>query len=400
MGRRLPARPRRRHPHQDARHRPHGPQAPRRAPGGEHPLRTADLGAHAAHALPPPRRPSPRRLHHRQHAPRPPSTSPPTAASQASTSSTSTTTPRPPNRGRQAPTAPPAAHASVTSGARAVASRKGGGDAFAHGDARPFFALVGCPVWHLAKNLSRCPLLTPRADVEQSDEVRDTRRGHRPRARVKVASSGGRARSPAASATASFRPQPQRRAAPRRRARASRRGAGWVSGMRSGHDTMLAADSPPSGMPHSPTRGEPVPARPRVYRAARGLARMAGEHCVGCSFGPAWSAIAPWPRGGRHGNRNTRTRGPEGRAPHPGCTGGGSSLLVGIAPLLLGLAGLIVLEGPADRPELDQPPAVILSYFGGAGHGRPRQLPAHARGGGVRLVRRLAAGRPSPEGGR
>src|SRR5512132_1177275 len=39
-------------------------------------------------------------------------------------------------------------------------------------------------------------------------------------------------------------------------------------------------------------------------------------------------------------------------------------LLAGIAPLLLGLAGLIVLEGPADRPELNQPPAVILSYFG------------------------------------
>ena len=30
--------------------------------------------------------------------------------------------------------------------------------------------------------------------------------------------------------------------------------------------------------------------------------------------------------------------------------------------MLLGLAGLIVLEGPADRPELDAPPAVILSY--------------------------------------
>jgi hypothetical protein len=39
-------------------------------------------------------------------------------------------------------------------------------------------------------------------------------------------------------------------------------------------------------------------------------------------------------------------------------------LLAGIAPLLLGLAVLIVLEGPADRPELDQPPTVILSYFG------------------------------------
>ena len=39
-------------------------------------------------------------------------------------------------------------------------------------------------------------------------------------------------------------------------------------------------------------------------------------------------------------------------------------LLAGIAPLLLGVAGLIVLEGPADRPELNQPPAVILSYFG------------------------------------
>jgi hypothetical protein len=39
-------------------------------------------------------------------------------------------------------------------------------------------------------------------------------------------------------------------------------------------------------------------------------------------------------------------------------------LLSGIAPLLLGLAGLIVLEGPADRPELNQPPAAILYYFG------------------------------------
>jgi hypothetical protein len=38
--------------------------------------------------------------------------------------------------------------------------------------------------------------------------------------------------------------------------------------------------------------------------------------------------------------------------------------LIGIAPMLLGLAGLTVLEGPADRPELDAPPAVILSYFG------------------------------------
>jgi hypothetical protein len=38
-------------------------------------------------------------------------------------------------------------------------------------------------------------------------------------------------------------------------------------------------------------------------------------------------------------------------------------LLAGVAPLVAGLAGLIVLEGVADRPELDQPPAVILSYF-------------------------------------
>ena len=38
--------------------------------------------------------------------------------------------------------------------------------------------------------------------------------------------------------------------------------------------------------------------------------------------------------------------------------------LTGIAVLVLGLAGLIVLEGPADRPELDAPRAVILAYFG------------------------------------
>jgi hypothetical protein len=35
----------------------------------------------------------------------------------------------------------------------------------------------------------------------------------------------------------------------------------------------------------------------------------------------------------------------------------------GVAPLLLGVGGLIVLEGPADRPELDQPPVMILGYF-------------------------------------
>src|SRR5215208_3899672 len=39
-------------------------------------------------------------------------------------------------------------------------------------------------------------------------------------------------------------------------------------------------------------------------------------------------------------------------------------VLAGIAPLLPGLAGLIVLEGPAHRPQLNQPPAVILSDFG------------------------------------
>lgn len=38
--------------------------------------------------------------------------------------------------------------------------------------------------------------------------------------------------------------------------------------------------------------------------------------------------------------------------------------LTGVAVLALGLAGLIVLEGPADRPELDAPRSVILSYFG------------------------------------
>ena len=40
-----------------------------------------------------------------------------------------------------------------------------------------------------------------------------------------------------------------------------------------------------------------------------------------------------------------------------------SLLASGVAPLLLALAGLIVLEGPADRPELDQPPVMILSFF-------------------------------------
>lgn len=62
----------------------------------------------------------------------------------------------------------------------------------------------------------------------------------------------------------------------------------------------------------------------------------------------------------------TATRGPEvRRVSAPGLHRERLELLLaGIAPLLLGLAGLIVLEGPADRPELNQPPAVILSYFG------------------------------------
>jgi hypothetical protein len=38
--------------------------------------------------------------------------------------------------------------------------------------------------------------------------------------------------------------------------------------------------------------------------------------------------------------------------------------LSGVAVLLLGLAGLIVLEGPADRPEIDAEPSAFLAYFG------------------------------------
>ena len=38
--------------------------------------------------------------------------------------------------------------------------------------------------------------------------------------------------------------------------------------------------------------------------------------------------------------------------------------LTGIAPFFLALAGLVVWEGPADRPEWDAPRGVILSYFG------------------------------------
>ena len=68
---------------------------------------------------------------------------------------------------------------------------------------------------------------------------------------------------------------------------------------------------------------------------------------------------------------------------------------MGFAPLLLGLAGLIVLEGP----ELDQPPAVILSYFGEQDTVILGSFLLMLAGGGVH-GRRLAAGRPPPEGGR
>jgi hypothetical protein len=37
--------------------------------------------------------------------------------------------------------------------------------------------------------------------------------------------------------------------------------------------------------------------------------------------------------------------------------------LAGVATLLLGAAGLIVLEGPADRPEADAAPRVMFAYF-------------------------------------
>ncbi len=53
--------------------------------------------------------------------------------------------------------------------------------------------------------------------------------------------------------------------------------------------------------------------------------------------------------------------------------------LSGVAVLVLGLAGLIVWEGPADRPELDAPPGVILAYFGEGSDTRGRdQLQADA----------------------
>jgi hypothetical protein len=61
----------------------------------------------------------------------------------------------------------------------------------------------------------------------------------------------------------------------------------------------------------------------------------------------------------------TATRGPDARRLIGGLHGDRLTLLLsGVAPLLLGVAGLVVLEGPADRPELDRPPVEILSYFG------------------------------------
>ena len=38
--------------------------------------------------------------------------------------------------------------------------------------------------------------------------------------------------------------------------------------------------------------------------------------------------------------------------------------LTGIAVPVLALAGLIVLEGPADRPEVDVDPSAFVTYFG------------------------------------
>jgi hypothetical protein len=38
--------------------------------------------------------------------------------------------------------------------------------------------------------------------------------------------------------------------------------------------------------------------------------------------------------------------------------------LTGIAVLVMGLAGLIVLEGPADRPEVNVAPSAFVTYFG------------------------------------
>ena len=100
---------------------------------------------------------------------------------------------------------------------------------------------------------------------------------------------------------------------------------------------------------HSRRRGEPVPARPRSTAAAWGVARMAGERV---RWMPSCDQVVSLNPGRKEAvmATATRTRG-----------GGGSTtprlhgerlelLLAGIAPLLLGLAGLIVLEGPADRP--------------------------------------------------
>ena len=62
LGRRVRARPRRHHPHQDARHRTHGPQARRRTPWRRQPATRRRLGLPAADALTPPRRASPRHV--------------------------------------------------------------------------------------------------------------------------------------------------------------------------------------------------------------------------------------------------------------------------------------------------------------------------------------------------
>ena len=69
LGGRVRARPRRHHPHQDTRHRTHGPQARGRPTRRTGPATRRRLGIPQTDALPPPRRPSPTRVRVRRTTP-------------------------------------------------------------------------------------------------------------------------------------------------------------------------------------------------------------------------------------------------------------------------------------------------------------------------------------------
>ena len=135
-------------------------------------------------------------------------------------------------------------------------------------------------------------------------------------------------------------------------------------GQRRGHGRIIARAA------RAVIRRSAHDARGEVRRRGGGLppmARVRGGGMLGGRGRTKAVCPAPCSKGGSSWQPLDKDPGrPSGRTDGGAVVARGERLTLlvsGVAPLLLAVAGLIVLEGPADRPELDQPPVMILSFF-------------------------------------